>query len=1781
MLPYYAQAARRGTGLYSDNYDTIVVGGKGVTMQFLNPKTTNGGLNSGNVIALTISPANGTPGHFFTPNAIYSTSVLTITVTANPDTITRIGYIYAENTNHRFDTITIIQPARRCVNPRLGSAGKNFLVAFMENISNNDANGKLFLYATGDEDAIVTIKQPNGTPYTTGVVNAVPANSIQAIYTVNSNPSTSPAYNYVAETPQPNSFFVESDKAISLYAYNAQNTSSDAASIIPLEVLGNEYYALSYNSSAVSPNTPEEFMVIATENNTLVTIVPQCTTATQGNPPLTSTTYTASKPAQNPFTIRLKKGETYLVKAHPTGSSSNNVYNATLTGSYIKANKPIAVFAGHKRASIATKATNRDHLYAQMLPLELWGTQYIAVSTPEPTVSADNRYRILAANDTTTVTIAGMAPITLNRGAFYEGILTKTQKYVTITSDKPIAVALFEESTPTTSGGIGDPYLLVLSPVTSGVSSVTFSPFHLIATGEKHYVTVLVETSKKNSTTFTMDNAFYVQDDYTTQIRAAFVDMPNGYSYAIQSVTIRDGFNYHLKNPYGLTAYAYGHANAESYGYLLGMFYTTTSTPVLQDTAYCLGEPSKPLPSCFGGCAANEQLLYYNSLSDWENLQHLPTAPVITTDKDTTFLYYVSYPTACGVPYPNEMKIKVFAPASLVFRDTAICLRSTATDYGATPSGGAYTFKGTATVFNHQSAGEGRHNVVYTYTNVAGCVQEDSAWITVQTPHPTISTNKPTTFCRGNDVILNVTGTGIDSIQWRWNNTLVISNTIAANTNDYTVSPSGTHYANGRYAAYTYDDMGCETTVDTLITIVEFLPRPVIKPMYSDPVAFCLGDSVTLSDSIVRPGLPYQWHKNANSIPGEITPSYKVTGNNGGNYTLGVAQTIAGRPLSEACWSYDTILITVWQPPVLLYLNPDMPEICVEDDSVQISVYPPNAQYTYEWTYDNEITSPVTFSSTGTSIWAKDAGLYKAVAISTHSCRSASQQARLTVRPMPRVPIVLLDAAIVCGDKSRTIWVQSTHTGEEYQWYRNDAHDPTNIIYAANKNDYEVRSPGRFAVRATIQYSNALSCHSYSDTSALVEMYPVPLAPIVSNAGTSDTVCDGFSIPLGASQPIGDIAVINHYEWFKNDSSAAEHTGNTLTVTERGSVSYKVLAYSNNGCVSPYSNPKTVMVRPVPVVVAPEGLELCDGASGLLQAYPADPRFRYDWYKNSIIINSYDEDYLFVPTTGTLTRDTVDIYYVNVFDGMCTSVNPTNNARVTVHALPAQPTLTVSPTSICEQKDVTFTASAARATAYEWYKAELGQSTYRLDTIINGATTYSKTGVTVADAGAYTVGAINRHGCRSAARSTPVSLSVLPLPTVYFTNSTVCETSQRYDDVMPLGGTFSGTGCSNPAFFNPSEAGRGAFAITYTYTTSAGCTSDVTQLITVIESPGIPLIYTQQPTTVCVGAAVSAALQTTSLDPNYQYQWYRDNIAIPTATGNTYLAQNKGDYTLQVQNQNLCWADAPSNVIRLTEYPATPTPVIAASNPAFCPDGSVDLSVQTSLNGIFQWVKQNGGRMDNIPNAITNAYTVTDVGTYAIRALDTNNCFTDISNTISVWQYPTPNVPLIVSTATEYFYGKDYMLNVQAAEDGVRYEWFRNDIATNTVGADYWLTPFKEEDVADYTVRATDANQCEIWSDRYHIPLSVVDKREFFIPNIFTPNGDGVNDFFEIIGIDTYKSNKLEILNKKGRVIYSTANYANDWDGGEYPSDVYYYVLEVIDVDRRSNVHRGFVHIKR
>jgi large repetitive protein len=104
--------------------------------------------------------------------------------------------------------------------------------------------------------------------------------------------------------------------------------------------------------------------------------------------------------------------------------------------------------------------------------------------------------------------------------------------------------------------------------------------------------------------------------------------------------------------------------------------------------------------------------------------------------------------------------------------------------------------------------------------------------------------------------------------------------------------------------------------------------------------------------------------------------------------------------------------------------------------------------------------------------------------------------------------------------------------------------------------------------------------------------------------------------------------------------------------------------------------------------------------------------------------------------------------------------------------------------------------------------------------------------------------------------------------------------------------------------------------------------------------------------------------------------------------------------------------------------------------------------------------------------------------------------------------------------------------------------------------------------------------------DQANVNIFVINDGVLFIPEVITPNGDGINDYFVIEDIESYPESSLIILNRWGDKIFEASPYNNDWNGlsnfgiktggNKLPEGTYFYILKTGD----KKVLKGYVYLK-
>ena len=372
------------------------------------------------------------------------------------------------------------------------------------------------------------------------------------------------------EVVAPQHFHIQSEDDVTVYALNQAPLTSEAFLVLPKDALGDDYVVMSYTtdigpSSTQTTNqntTPSQFAVVATEDSTVVVIRPSVPTI--------------KNPTASPDTVLLQQGDSYLVQADPRRDNRGDV-----TGSIVRATKPVAVFAGHTRAIIPielrAELTSRDCLIEQMSPVQTWGKSAFVTPLASPTDDRDigyDLYRVVAAFDSTEVYVDGQLRKVLMEGDYYEEKLLGAYE---ITTSRPSLTAQFKKSSGV-PGGVtdtyeyADPFMMLVPPAEQFMTSYRFISiqsyqyeqfFNQIRVVDSVYkeqwLNVVIPTARIAS--LRLDGAPIPAGRFS-QIGTS------GYSFA--QVPMRDGVHEILADTlFGI--YVYGYGAAVSYGYIGGM----------------------------------------------------------------------------------------------------------------------------------------------------------------------------------------------------------------------------------------------------------------------------------------------------------------------------------------------------------------------------------------------------------------------------------------------------------------------------------------------------------------------------------------------------------------------------------------------------------------------------------------------------------------------------------------------------------------------------------------------------------------------------------------------------------------------------------------------------------------------------------------------------------------------------------------------------------------------------------------------------------------------------------------------------------------------------------------------------------------------------------------------------------------------------------------------------------------------------------------------------------
>lgn len=918
-----------------------------------------------------------------------------------------------------------------------------------------------------------------------------------------------------------------------------------------------------------------------------------------------------------------------------------------------------------------------------------------------------------------------------------------------------------------------------------------------------------------------------------------------------------------------------------------------------------------------------------------------------------------------------------------------------------------------------------------------------------------------------------------------------------------TKSTNHTYAASGLYNVklITTNLFGCK---DTLNKPVNVYPNPVSAFTVAAPILCANNSSVTYSNtsSVSQGTMTYQWTFGDGGTSSLTTPSHAYLSD--GTFTTKLIATT-----NNGCTDTSAKIVTINPKPTVSF-GIGTPNQCFTNNSFSFT----NSSSVTLGTFN----SAWTFGDGGTSTMAAPVHSYtasgtysvKLIVTTNNGCKDSIAQ-NIIVYPKPTAAFAASTQIQCSKNNSFTFTNSSSIIGStlNYNWSFGDGGTSTALSPA-----HTFTNSGTYVVKLVVTSSNG--CKDSTSKSITVNA-----SPTVSFGIGAPNQClkdNSFSFTNSSSVTSGILS----YNWSFGDGGFSTVASPTHSFASTGTYIVKLVGTSSNGCKD--STTFTVNVNPTPLAAYNINLpNQCLKNNNFVftnNSSISTGTIAYNWnFGNGITSNLQNLNYTY-PVSGVYNVRLIATSNNGCIDSTKKTVTVIPNA-ISSFGLPGN--------SQCfKNNSFNFVNNSVPLVggAFTWLFGD-GSSSSSVNPI------HSFT-----DTGTYTIKLVVKvsTGCND---STTQVVSVLPSPKADFTiaNPSQCLTNNNFSftsNSSSEGGTlshlwlFGDGGGSNLANANHTYNATGAFPVLLTVS-AQGCKDTVTKWVRVSNMPTGVLNYSNG--NICAGD--TAVLTATG---GAQYAWYKDGTLIPGVTGPIYKVAEGGVYTVDIINAEGCVNKAIRNVLIKVEQ----KPKADFSFDAYCANRNTNFTNTSLTNNAF--VNYLWQFPDSSTASTFNAnYIFRKAGDYNVRLIVSSFACKQLRDTI------VKTIPVVSGVKGVRYNNVNAVIAIpqplKAREIGTAYKWAPNIFLNNT---NIFNPLFNGTAAQQYTISITQLSGCVVVDTQL---VTVYTNFDIFVPQAFSPNNDGNNDWFFPFLVGDGELVKFKVINRWGIVVFETTTDRPGWDG--------------------------------
>jgi gliding motility-associated-like protein len=1209
--------------------------------------------------------------------------------------------------------------------------------------------------------------------------------------------------------------------------------------------------------------------------------------------------------------------------------------------------------------------------------------------------------------------------------------------------------------------------------------------------------------------------------------------------------------------------------------------YTVTA---LDTTAGCIATKTikievVPLPVITIGsdttiCANGQgiQLKGYPNGGTWTG-QNVAASGLFVGSAAGTYNVTYSFTNANGCFASASKKITVTPlPVVSAGNDTTFCAQNGTILFIASPSGGVWTGSSQINYNGHFASNvPGTYTLTYTYGS-GNCLVSDQKKVTVLAlPVAPILANQQ--ICPATSASITAQG---NAVRYEWYDALLNGNLLFTGKTftTPTLQTSKTYYV------VAYNTEGCATPFRTPVQVI-------VNPVASAPVAanviVCGPGSQATFTASGSTGT-YEWFDAA--VNGNLlftgasfqTPAISNTT----NYYL---QAVS----AEGCRSFTRTQVTATVIPSLANNTlTGTQTICEGVIPAQFNGSTPtggNGNYTFTWESSTDSLNFSAILGAGNNASLTSNALQQTTwfrrKVTSGPCSEYSALVKVTVIPKPAAP-VLTNQTICAGSVANLV---ATGASLKFEWFTTQS--VGQAIFSGNQfNTPSLQTSTEYFVEAI----NSQGCRSTSRGKVTVTVLPV----IANNFITTDqTICasetpSGFigSVPAGGN---------GNYTFLWESSTdnvnftpaTGTNTGGNYSAASLTQTTWFRRIVISGPCQNNTSAPVKITVIPALANnnITSQPQTICAGTlpQSLQATQPAGGTgtYTYQWQ-----LSTTSATQGFVPAQNTNNNQNYTPAALQqttwfrrvVYSGNCSEIS----AAVKVEVVPVLANnIIASSQTIYAGNTPTLLTGSQPAGGNGQYQYE-----WEISTISNnsGFTTLSASGTTY-QPGAITQTSWFRRIVRSGdcdLVSNAVEITVVPAVSnnAIQKDQVICQNNQPsvLQGSQPVGGVgnytylwessitgpaagfTTATGIANQAAYQPGILTqttwfrRKVVSGAYTHTSNA---------VEITVNPNIANNTIGFSQTICAGSAPAVLTGTTPSGGTgaYIYLWEMST----TGNANSFVTAPGVNNGINYNTENLqqtTWfrrkvsagfcANSISAAVKImvNVVPAPPTlaPIeICSGSNAVLQLSENDLK---SSEAEIEWYENAYGGQLLSTGLIFTTPALTQTKTYYVQTVKFGCASERTAVTVKVRE-ATADAGEDLSIIS----GKSGYLKAQG---GISYKWSPAEGLNKTNVANPIASPAK---TTTYTVEVVSEYGC-VSTDQ--VTVTVLPKIK--LVNTFTPNNDGINDTWEIKGLEEYKNCQVEIFNRWGAKVFSSTGYPQPWNGlsatgEELPVATYYYII--------------------